>query len=197
MAYPKLVNRPWKVLKSENILRLGPWLSVRQECVELPNGNQIPTWYIMEFPDWINVIAITKDGKMVMEDQYRHALGETHYELVAGVVDPGETPLQAAQRELSEETGYEGGEWSLFMTLSPNPTNHNNLSYTFLATDVEKRCEQHLESTEDIHVDVLEPNQVLEMLQDGEIIQALHAAPLWRYFALQRPSGDIIPGVTE
>ena len=131
--YPKLENRPWKVVKSENILHLGPWLSVRQECVELPSGKQIPTWFVLEFPDWINVIAITKDGKMVMEDQYRHALGETHYELVAGVIDPGETPLEAAKRELSEETGYEGGEWQLFMTLSPNPTNHNNKSYTFLA----------------------------------------------------------------
>ena len=103
--YPKLKNRAWRVLKSENILRLGPWLSVRQECVELPSGKQIPTWFVLEFPDWINVIAITKDGKMVMEDQYRHALGETHYELVAGVIDPGETPLEAAKRELSEETG--------------------------------------------------------------------------------------------
>lgn len=183
MSYPKLKNRPWRVVKSENILRLGPWLSVRQECVELPSGKQIPTWFVMEFPDWINVIAITKDGKMVMEDQYRHALGETHYELVAGVIDPGETPLQAAQRELSEETGYEGGEWQLFMTLSPNPTNHNNLSYTFLATGVEKVREQHQEPTEDIHVDVMEPEQVLEMLRDGEIIQALHAAPLWKFFA--------------
>ena len=183
MAYPKLKNRSWKVLKSENILHLGPWLSVRQDCVELPSGKQIPTWYVMEFPNWINVIAITKDGKMVMEDQYRHGLGETHYELVAGVIDPGETPLQAAQRELSEETGYEGGEWQLYMTLSPNPGNHNNLSYTFLATGVEKVREQHQEPTEDIHVDILDPSQVLEMLRDGEIIQALHAAPLWRWFA--------------
>ncbi len=183
MSYPKLENRAWKVVDSKNILRLGPWLSVRQECVELPSGVQIPTWYIFEFPDWINVIAITKDGRMVMEDQYRHALGETRYELVAGVVDPNETPLQAAQRELSEETGYEGGEWSLFMTLSPNPTNHNNLSYTFLATGVEKRRDQHQERTEDIHVDIFSPEQVYEMLQDGEIIQALHAAPLWKWFA--------------
>ena len=124
----KLENRAWKVLKSENILNLGPWLNVRQELVELPSGAQIPTWFVLDFPNWINVIAITKDGDFVMEDQYRHALGETHYELVAGVIDPGETPLEAAQRELSEETGFGGGEWQLFMTLSPNPTNHNNLS---------------------------------------------------------------------
>jgi len=80
--------------------------------------------------------------------------------------------------------------WQLFMTLSPNPTNHNNLSYTFLATGVEKRREQHLEATEDIHVDVMEPEQVLEMLRDGEIIQALHAAPLWKYFAEQKLTTD-------
>ena len=103
----KLENRAWKVLKSENILNLGPWLNVRQELVELPSGKQIPTWFVLDFPDWINVIAITKDGDFVMEDQYRHGLGETHYELVAGVIDPGETPLQAAQRELSEETGFD------------------------------------------------------------------------------------------
>jgi len=178
-----LTNRPWKVLSSRHILNLGQWLSVRQETVQLPSGATIPTWFILEFPEWINVIAITRDGQFVMEDQYRHALGETHYELVAGVVDPGETPLQAAQRELSEETGYEGGEWSLFMTLSPNPTNHNNLSYTFLATGVEKRREQHQEPTEDIHVDIMSREEVYNLLSSGEIVQALHAAPLWKYFA--------------
>lgn len=177
-------HRPWKVLESKNILSLGQWLSVRQECVELPSGRQIPTWFIFEFPDWINVIAITKDGKMVMEDQYRHALGETRYELVAGVVDEGETPLQAAQRELNEETGFGGGHWELFMTLSPNPTNHNNHSYTFLATDVEPLRDQHQETTEDICVHVMEKDDVRQLLCQGEIVQALHAAPLWKYFAM-------------
>lgn len=180
---PKLVNRKWKVVKSENILSLGEWLSVRQETVELPSGKQIPTWFIFEFPDWINVIAITKDGHFVMEDQYRHALGETHFELVAGVIDKGETPLEAAKRELSEETGYGGGNWQLFMTLSPNPTNHNNHVYTFLATDVERITDQHQEPTEDIHVDLFTPEEVLTLLQHGEIVQALMAAPLWKYFA--------------
>lgn len=179
----KLENRKWKVLEQEHILNLGPWLNVRRETVELPSGVQIPTWYVLEFPDWINVIAITEDGQFVMEDQYRHALGVTKYELVAGVVDPGETPLHAAMRELSEETGYEGGDWQLYMTLSPNPTNHNNLSYTFLATGVRKVREQHQEPTEDIHVDIMTRDEVWQLLCSGEIIQALHAAPLWRYMA--------------
>lgn len=182
----KLENRKWKVLKSEHILRLGQWLSVRQEEVQLPSGTVVPTWFVLEFPNWINVIAITKDGEMVMEDQYRHALGETHYELVAGVIDPGETPLEAAKRELSEETGYEGGEWELYMTLSPNPTNHNNLSYTFLARGVEKTREQHQERTEDIRVHVMKQEEVRTLLERGEIVQALHAAPLWKYFCADK-----------
>lgn len=179
----KLENRKWKVLSSKQLIHIGPWLNVRQELVELPNGTQIPTWFIMDFPDWINVIAITKEGEMVMIDQYRHAIGETHYELVAGVVDEGEEPLHAAQRELMEETGFGGGEWSEFMVLSPNPTNHSNMSYTFLATGVERISDQQQEATEDIHVHVMTREDVLELLNNGEIIQALHAAPLWKYFS--------------
>ena len=179
----KLENRKWRVLKSTPLLNLGPWLNVRQEVVELPNGTQIPAWFVMDFPNWVNVIAITQEGDFVMIDQYRHALGKTHYELVAGVVDEGETPLQAAMRELSEETGYEGGEWQSFMQLSPNPTNHTNMSYTFLATDVEKVREPHQEPSEDIHVHILTRDEVQQLLTSGEIIQALHAAPLWKYFA--------------
>ena len=179
----KLENRKWRVLKSTPLLNLGPWLNVRQEVVELPNGTQIPAWFVMDFPNWVNVIAITQEGDFVMIDQYRHALGKTHYELVAGVVDEGETPLQAAMRELSEETGYEGGEWQAFMQLSPNPTNHTNMSYTFLATGVEKMREPHQEPSEDIHVHILTPDEVQQLLTSGEIIQALHAAPLWKYFA--------------
>ena len=161
----KLENRKWRVLKSTPLLNLGPWLNVRQEVVELPNGTQIPAWFVMDFPNWVNVIAITKDGDFVMIDQYRHALGETHYELVAGVVDEGETPLQAA------------------MQLSPNPTNHTNMSYTFLATGVEKVREPHQEPSEDIHVHILTRDEVKQLLTSGEIIQALHAAPLWKYFS--------------
>lgn len=179
-------NRPWKVLKSEVIAQNLPWLNMRQETVELPNGARIPTWYVHDFPDWINVIAITKDGHFVMETQYRHGIRETHYELCAGVIDEGETPLEAAKRELWEETGFGGGEWVPYMRLCPNPTNHSNWSHTFLATNVERIDNRHLERTEDIDVYLLTKEEVCELLQEGDIVQALHAAPLWKYFAENR-----------
>ncbi len=90
-------DRKWKVLNSEYLFR-EPWLTVRRERVELPNGNQIPEYYILEYPEWVNVIAITKENKFVMVRQYRHGLGITAMELCAGVADKEDnSPLISAQ----------------------------------------------------------------------------------------------------
>lgn len=104
----------WKTLSSEYILK-EPWMTVRKDCMQLPNGNINPAYWCLEYPDWINVIAITDDGKYVFERQYRHGLDIVEWEIPAGVVEKGEEPMHAAQRELMEETGFGGGEWELFM----------------------------------------------------------------------------------
>lgn len=173
-------HNPYKVLASEYLAR-EPWYTVRRERVELPSGVEIPVWYIFEFPDWVNVIALTKDDRFVFISQYRHALGETRYELVAGCCEEGETPEESARRELLEETGYGGGRWEQFMVTSPNPTNHTNRVYTFLAVGVERIDEQHTEPSEDIRVHIFSREQVMALLADDEIMQCLHAAPLWKY----------------
>ena len=175
-------HRPFKVLSSER-LSDRPWFTVRRDSVELPTGAIVPEWYVFEFPDWVNVIALTRDEEFVMISQYRHGLGQTCYELVAGCCEQGETPEQSARRELLEETGYGGGEWRHFMTTSANPANHNNLTYTFLVVGVEPMQEQQTEAGEDICVHLLTRDQVRELLDADDIMQCLHAAPLWRYFA--------------
>ena len=178
-----LKNRKWKVLTSEYLAR-KPWFTVRHESLELPDGRRIPDYYVLEYPDWINVIAITRDGRFVFVDQYRHGLGETSYETPAGVSEPSDgSMLAAAQRELAEETGYGGGEWRLLMSVSANPSTHSNLTHCFLATGVEKIGEQHLDPTEDLRVHLLTRAEVLELLRTDRIRQSLMAAPLWRYFA--------------
>ena len=122
METPK--NRNWKVLKSE-YLSSQPWFTVRREEVELPNGNRIPEYYIFEYPEWINVIAITKEQKFVFVSQYRHGLGITAHELCAGVCEKEDaSPLVSAQRELLEETGYGNGNWSELMVIGVNPSTH-------------------------------------------------------------------------
>ncbi|MDE5561920.1 MAG: NUDIX hydrolase [Bacteroidaceae bacterium] len=171
----------WKILESNYVSR-RPWMTARCDKVELPDGRINPEYWVLEFPDWVNVIAITKDGRMVMVRQYRHALGVTSYELCAGVMEKDETPMQAAKRELLEETGFGGGEWSEYMTISANPSNHTNMAHSFLAIGVERISERHLDDTEDLTCHLFSPEEVFGMLRRGEIVQALMAAPLWRFF---------------
>ena len=97
-------------------------------------------------------------------------------------MEDGETPLEAAKRELMEETGFGGGEWTEYMTICANPSNHTNLARTFLATGVERLSEQHLDDTEELTCHLLSQEEVFGMLQRGEILQALMAAPLWKYY---------------
>jgi 8-oxo-dGTP pyrophosphatase MutT (NUDIX family) len=172
--------RPWQVEHSEYLHQL-PWFTVRKDAVRMQNGGYIPDYFVLEYPNWINVTAITTDGQLVLIRQYRHGLGQVSYELCAGVVDPGEDPLTAAQRELLEETGFGGGTWELTMTLSANPGTHANLSYSYLATGVTLQQAQQLESTEEITVHLVSPERAQQLLESGEIMQALHAAPLLKY----------------
>jgi 8-oxo-dGTP pyrophosphatase MutT (NUDIX family) len=171
----------WRVLDSRYLFR-RPWLTARQDKVQLPDGSVNDEYYVLEYPDWINVIAETDDVQLLIERQYRHGLGEVSYEICAGVIENGETPLQAAQRELQEETGFGGGEWHEMMALSPNSSSVNNISHCFYAHGVKKLYERHLDKTEDIEVYLFPRKKVFEMLEEGVFKQALMVAPLWKYF---------------
>ena len=175
-------NRKWEILSTEYLIQ-RPWLTARRDHVKLPTGAEIPEYYVLEYPDWINVIAITKEGEFVMVRQYRHGLQETRYELCAGVCEKGEDPMESARRELYEETGFGGGIWQPWMTISANPGTTTNLTHCYLATDVERISTQHLEETEDLTVHLLTEAEVRALLEGDEVRQALMAAPLWKYFA--------------
>lgn len=172
----------WKTLSSEYLIK-RPWLTARRDKVQLPDGRILDEYYVLEYPTWVNVIAITKEGDMVLVRQYRHALGRTNFELVAGVLEKGEDPLVAAKRELLEETGYSGGEWKELMQLSANSSTMTNLTHCFLAEGVEKTALQNLDASEDLEVYVFSQEEVKQKLQQGDFVQALMVAPLWKYFS--------------
>lgn len=171
----------WKLLSSEYLIK-RPWLTARKDKLQLPNGKIIPEYYVLEYPDWVNIIAVTKDNQIVMERQYRHGANSTNYEIPSGIIEKDETPLEAGQRELLEETGYGGGEWQKIMTLSANPTMMTNMNHCFLAVGVEKVSDQHLDETECLDVFLKSRDEVLAMLDNNEMIHPLMVAPLLKFF---------------
>lgn len=171
----------WDVLHSEYLIR-RPWLTARRDTVRLPNGVVNDEYYVLEYPTWVNVIAITEHGEYVMIRQYRHGLGDTGTEIVAGVCEEDERPEDAARRELLEETGYSGGEWGELMAVSANTSTMNNICHCFLAKGVRLTSPQHLDLTEDIEVRLMTEEEVFGLLESDGIKQSLMAAPLWKYF---------------
>ena len=174
--------KKWTTLESRYLIR-RPWLTARVDRVQLPDGRINPEHYVLEYPDWVNVIAITDAGEFVMIRQYRHAMDVVLTELCAGVAEQGETMLEAAQRELLEETGYGGGTWREFMAIGQNPSTCNNLTHCFLAEGVSRQSTQHLDASEDIEVVLFSRAELEELMRSGEMLQALMAAPIWRYLA--------------
>jgi 8-oxo-dGTP pyrophosphatase MutT (NUDIX family) len=178
--------KPWQLLSSRYLHR-EPWLTVRQDHVRLPNGAQIDNYYVLEYSDWVHVIALTPDKKLVMIRQYRHAIGKTYWELPAGVAEGKDGDLMAAaQRELLEETGYGGGQWDHWMTLSANCSTHSNRSHTFLARNVTCLAPASLESTEEVTTHLLPIPEARKIVLEGGVMQALNAAPLLKFFLLEK-----------
>ena len=155
-------DKRWTVLESEYLFR-RPWLTARRDKVQLPNGNINPEFYVLEYPDWVNVIAVTEDGRFIIERQYRHGIGSTGWEIPAGVCGDG--------------------TWTLSLVSAPNASTSNNHCYSFVATGVRKISDQHLEATEDISVHLKTREEVLELMRSGQIRQATMLSPLWKYFA--------------
>ncbi len=181
----------WRVIAQEEVIA-RPWLTATRYHVLLPTGKEHPEYYVLHYPSWVNVIAETRDGLLIIERQYRHGLRIVSTEICAGVVEAGETPMAAAQRELREETGYGGGTWQRLMTIAPNPGSMDNLCYCFLARGVEPVVERALDETEDIEFSLLTKQQVYGMLVSGELLQALMIAPLWKYFSLFVPKEELL-----
>jgi 8-oxo-dGTP pyrophosphatase MutT (NUDIX family) len=173
----------WKVLESEYLFN-EPWLTIRKEKCELPNGTVMQAYYTLEYPSWVSAFALTKEGEVIMVQQYRHGLGVISTELPGGVVDKGETIETAIARELKEETGYEFESFELLGKISANPATSNNYMYMFLAKGGVKVSDQSLDETEDVTVLKHSISEVKELVNQHKIVQALHTTTI--FYALEK-----------
>jgi ADP-ribose pyrophosphatase len=168
----------WKKLSS-TYLHKGPWATLRSDRCEMPGGYIVADYYVLEYNNWVNAVAITEDGKVLMVNQYRHAAEIVSLEIPGGVIDEGELPEQALRRELLEETGYLFDDFELLCTVYANPSTANNHTYCYLARGGKKVQEQSLDEQEDIVVQTFTVGEVKQLLADNKIAQALHCTGLF------------------
>jgi ADP-ribose pyrophosphatase len=172
-------RQKWKVLSTREIFRSSIFRFRTDQC-ELPDGRVMPNYYVMEFPDWVNIVPVTEDNRIVLVEQYRHASGEVCLEIPGGSTDPrlNEDPKKAALRELVEETGYVPDDVRLVGRHRPNPAMQNNVMHTFVGTGcklLEKTC---FDAYEDIRVVTKPIPEVIDMVVSGEINHTIVVASL-------------------
>jgi len=174
----------WKVLETRHVTR-DEWLSLRADRCELPDGRIVEPCYVLEYPAWVNVVALTKNQDVVLVREFRHGMQKTLLELPGGTTEPEDiSPLAAIRRELLEETGYTSETFVETGRLYPNAATHNNVLYCFLATDVEQVDRPRLDDTEQMDLVLMPLEKVIELTANGGLLQALHVGSL--FLALAR-----------
>ena len=176
--------KKWGLIKSEK-LHSYRIFSTRRDIGVSPVTGMEYDFYIIEAPTWVNVVTVTTDNQIVLIKQYRHGIQSVTYEIPGGMVDSGENSIDAAKRELLEETGYASENWLLLGEVHPNPAIQNNICYTYLAKDVYKVREPEPDDSEEIKTFLVPSNNITKLISNGEMTHALVITALYWYSLYQ------------
>lgn len=182
-----MIPKPWPIISSR-IDRAFRIFRLRMDRARSPLTGEEHDFIVMESPPWVNVIALTPSEEVVLIRQYRHGIREVSLEIPGGLVEPDDTPLSAAKRELLEETGYRGETWIDLGFVHPNPAIQDNRCHTFLTLGATQAGPQSLDEKEDIEVLLRPLAQIPGLIRAGEISHALVVAAFWRFFMEYRSS---------
>ncbi|PID58616.1 NUDIX hydrolase [candidate division KSB3 bacterium] len=160
--------KPWKILRSRKAFE-HRWYTVRQDCVELPDGRILDDYFVSVRPDVVLVLAVTEEHRVPLVRQYKHGVQKLLLELPGGFIEAGEGPVEAARRELAEETGYTAAEFHLLGKIHDNPTKDTNTDFLFLAAPAAATGRQCLDQYENIAVELRPLHELAELIISGEI----------------------------
>jgi ADP-ribose pyrophosphatase len=177
----------WKRLGGERLTE-NRYFSVRSDRLRLPNGEIKDPYYVIERPDAAIIFPLTESGEVVLVRQYRPPLEMMELGLPAGLVEAGEGPEEAARRELSEETGYTGGEWEPLGSVASSPSLKDNWAYLFLARGVGETTEPDPDEHELVEVVRVPVEELLGLVQSGKIVSSSGVAAIM--LALERLRQD-------
>ena len=186
--------KPWRRIESKRIRRCGIF-DLDHSRFEPPDGGEARWYYVIEAPDWINVIPLTDGGEVLMVRQFRFGIGGHTLEIPGGMCDDGESPRIAAARELKEETGYAASSMTEVGWVHPNPPIQNNRCYTFLARELTPTGEATPDADERFELERIPLKEVPRLISDGTITHALVLAAFHLFDGkahslLSRPSGS-------
>lgn len=161
--------KKWKVNRSEELIK-NKWICIKKDSVDLPNGSSIEDFYTVTIPDAAAIVAITRDGNIILKKEYKYATGEELIEVPAGMFEPFDTDgLETAKRELLEETGYISDEWVYFGDTIESSSKLTNRMHIYFANNCYRVSEQKLDKTEDIEVLVIPFLEAVGMVMKNEI----------------------------
>jgi ADP-ribose diphosphatase len=161
--------KSWELLDVLKLISEPPWIEVFREKVRLPSGRVLDDFYRVITPAFSVVVAVTPEGQLVMVRGYKHGPRKICLNAPAGLIEAGESPLEAAQRELLEETGYTGSHWAMLGSFIVDSNRQCGTAHIFLAKNAVQVTQAQDDDAEELEVELMSPRHFLEAVRANDI----------------------------